>query len=264
MRSLLRYINALPISFTMKHYQVFGEQAERMHGTLTTVDSWEVLRQEHPFFSISSNREEWLKASEMVVRKDGQDDRLKERAEQIVSILKSKGIIRVFSVGSGGAALEYQIKKLMPEVRMVCSDYSPMTVERLKKVFVECDEIIQFDVLSGNWSDINKRYLAGSGLCLMYRIDAGFNDAEGRKMFQLLSSAGVQTILYIPTGTLTLLSIFNRKKRELLWFLRGIKKVLSGYVRTKTTFRSYWSAAYAEEELFLGGLRSFLLSKKRI
>ncbi len=250
----------MPFAFSMKHYQIFGDATSEMKDQeLASPESWDALRKNHPFFSISPDRNEWLVASEVMVKKDGQDDQLKQRAEDIVVLLKKHNISRIFSVGVGGAALEYQIKKLLPEISLVCSDYSPITVERLKEVFVESDDVIEFDILNGNWSLIQEKYIGDRGLCLIYRLDAGFSDTEWQKIFHDLSNAGVLNVLVIPTGVLTLLSVYNRKKREFLWFCKKISTVFCGYVRTKKRFQEQWGRWYAEEETVLGGLKSFLL-----
>lgn len=265
MKKFLKYINSMPFAFTMKHYQVFGDSTSHMKDRqLVSVESWDALRQNHPFFSVSADREEWLAASELSVKKDGQDAQLIERAADIVILLQDKKISRIFSVGTGGAALEYQIKKLMPGVSIVCSDYSTLTVERLKKVFFESDGIIQFDVLKDNWREIQEKYLGEDGLCLMYRIDASFNDKEWSDIFKYMADAGIQKILIIPTGTLTVLSIYNRKSREIRWFLKRIPIVFSGYIRTAKRFQQYWHSMYSEEDMVLGGLKSFFLTNTQV
>jgi len=240
----------------MKHYQVFGDKA------LDSPQSWDALRLNHPHFSISPNREEWLSASELLVKKDGQDGGLIERARGVTELLKREGIERVFSLGVGGAALEYQMKKMMPGVKIVCSDYSTVTVETLKKVFLKCDEIVFFDLMKDDWVAANKKYLGHNALCLMYRIDASMSDGEWHSIFKTLHGAGVEKVLYIPTGMLTVLSVYNRKWREIKWFFKGVKKRWSGYVRTKKRFEQYWRGLYGQEELALGGLRSFFLTRK--
>ena len=58
----------------------------------------------------------------------------------------------LFSVGVGGAGLEYQIKKIKPELELICSEYSQLNVDLLKKVFWECDSIMLFDITSKDWS----------------------------------------------------------------------------------------------------------------
>jgi len=263
--NLLKYINSLPVSFTMKHYQVFDAATPHMKNqALTSIESWEVLRTEHPFFSIPDTREEWLRTSEVKIKKDGQDNRLIERAKEVVDLLTREQVTQVFSVGVGGAALEYQIKKAMPQVRMICSDYSPQTVHVLKQVFTECDEIVQFDIEHDNWNTVQEEYLGEKGICLMYRVDAGVSDEAWHRIFRAMSKAGIKKILVIPTGALTLLSIYNRKKRELKWLLKRVPVIWSGYVRTKKRFKGMWQLFYADLELSLGGLTSFLLTKKGV
>ncbi len=259
----LKCINALPFPFSMKHYQVVGDRTSKMKDQeLTSVESWDALRIDHPFFSISADREEWLAASELLVKKDGQDTRLIERAQDIVSLLRHERIERIFSVGAGGAALEYQIKKLMPEVSIVCSDYSKVTVERLRRVFTESDGVVEFDIIDGDWRKIQDAYLGPKSACMIYRIDASFSDKEWTHIFGCLAAASVSAVLVIPTGTLTLLSIYNRKKREIRWFFKKIPIVFSGYLRTKHRFREQWSRWYSDKEYSFGGLTGFLLHKE--
>lgn len=261
--AFLKFINSMPFPFTMRHYQIFGESTRLMkNNALDSGESWDALRADHPFFSISPEREEWLAASEVRIQKDGQDSRLIERARDIAALIKQKGTDRIFSVGVGGAALEYQLKKLIPDVPIVCSDYSEVTVDRLRKVFIEADGIIRFDALNGDWAEMNEKYMGKNGLCIMYRIDASFSDAEWKKIFRRIHGGGIAAVLYIPTGTLTFLSVYNRKSREIGWFLRRIPAVFSGYIRTRKRFEEYWKNLYGTDERTLGGLKSFLLIKK--
>ncbi len=264
MIKFLKYINSIPFPFTMKHYQVFGDSSCRMRdGALDSLESWDVLRKEHPHFSVSQNREEWLMASESKVKKDGQDELFPKRAEQIVEILKRDKISRIFSVGVGGAGLEYQIKKRLPGIKLVCSEYSDLNVSVLRKVFLESDEVVKFDVLRDSWMEVNKNYLGPNSLCLIYRIDASFSDKEWSEIFSKIARAGISRVLFIPTGVLTVLSIWNRKRRELKWFFKQTPVLFSGFIRTKKRFQSYWNSFYDEDELSLSGLRGFLLNLKK-
>ncbi|HRH24004.1 MAG TPA: hypothetical protein PK109_00215 [Candidatus Paceibacterota bacterium] len=261
--AFLKQVNAMPFRFSMKHYQVFGSATEALKDQeLNSAQSWDALRETHPFFSISENRDEWLAASELAVAKDGQDTALAARADEVVALIQRKGFDRVFSTGVGGAALEYQIKKKMPQLPVVCSDYSAETVRRLQKVFTESDGVIEFDILKGDWKAVERQYLGTNGLCIMYRLDAGFSDDQWHIIFDVMQEAGVTNVLVIPTGTLTMLSIYNRKKRELLWALKHIPVVFSGYLRTKHRFISHWDEWYDTEEATFGGLKGFLLKKR--
>lgn len=259
----LKYVNSMPFSFTMKHYQVFGAATPAMKDReLMSPESWDTLRSEHPFFSIPATREEWLKASEIAVTKDGQDKDLPRRAADIAALMTERGFGRVFSVGVGGAALEYQLKKRLPELPLVCADYSRATVETLKKVFTEADDIITFDILKDDWKEVQQKYLGQDGLLIMYRIDASFSDGEWKSMLERVAEAGVRNVLVIPTGMLTWLSVYNRKSREVKWFFAQTPIVWSGYVRTKKRFQEFWQRLYTGEMRDLGGLKSFLLTRK--
>jgi len=264
MKKILHYINSLPFSFTMKHFQTFGDSASSLKdNSLNNVESWDALRESHPNFSIGETREGWLKASELKVKKDGQDSDLPQRARDIVNLLIRENISSIFSVGVGGAGLEYQIIKINPALPVVCSEYSPKTVSKLKAVFTEAKDVVVFDILNGSWNEIKDKFLRDdNSLLLMYRLDAGFTDEEWRKIFESMSDAGIERVLYIPTTLLTLLSIWNRKRRELKWFLGKMPVSFAGYLRSKRVFQTFWAGLYREESLTLGGLKGFYLKKK--
>lgn len=262
-KSILKYINSFPVPFTMKHYQVFGYSGSLFKdGELNSADSWDVLRETHPQFSISKNRKEWLRACEAQIRKDGQDGSLAKRAEEINDLLKKEGITHIFSVGVGGAGLEYQLKKLNPQLNLVCSEFAPKNVELLKGVFEEADDIIQFDILAGDWKEIKEKYLPQHSICLMYRVDASFSDEEWKIIFKKMHEAKIQRILFIPSSFLSILSVCNRKWREFKWSTSKSTIVFSGYLRTKKKFQSYWKGLYSEKLYEFGGLKSFLQTIK--
>lgn len=248
----------------MKHYQIFGDSKNALKdNSLISVESWNELRENHPHFSISSSREEWLRTVELQVTKDGQDRGLAVRAKNIVDLLKKENVKSIFSAGVGGAGLEYQIKKQMPDLKVICSEYSQKNVDILKKVFVESDDVIAFDIKKGDWGMVKSHYLQGSASALlMYRLDAGFTNKEWREIFESIFSSGIERMIYIPTTLLTALSIFNRKKRELEWFVKKEQVSFCGYLRTKKEFESFWSGLYEQEVMVFGGLKGFFLKRK--
>ncbi len=259
----LKYINSIPASLTIKHYQTFGYSASLFKDNeLNSAESWDALRTTHPQFSISKNRKEWIKAADAEIKKDGQDSGLIKRARDVNSLLVKEKINKIFSVGVGGAGLEYQIKKINPSLKIVCSEYAPTNVELLKSVFAEADEIIEFDIVDGNWRDINQKYIGDSSACLMYRVDASFSDEKWRDIFKKMHQARVNKIIFIPSSFLTILSVFNRKWREFKWQTSNTKIIFSGYLRTKKRFQSYWQDLYSEELYDFGGIKGFLLKIK--
>ncbi len=263
-KKTLKCINSLPIPLTIKHYQIFGYSGSLFKdGELNSAESWDILRETHPQFSISKNRKEWLRACDMQIRKDGQDGGLLLRAQEIDTLLKKEGIHTVFSVGVGGAGLEYQIKKLNPNLKLVCSEFAPQSVALLKGVFEEADDIVQFDILNGDWKKIKEKYLGKNSVCIMYRVDASFSDDEWKNIFKKMHTAGVENILYIPSSFLTIMSILNRKWREFKWATAKSVVAFSGYLRTKKRFQSYWKSLYSGKPYEFGGIKSFLLKIKK-
>lgn len=263
MKKFLKYINSIPFPISIKHYQTFGDSNSLLENSeLNSALSWDILRERHPQFSISKNREEWLKASNAQVKKDGQDGGVINRAKDIDQFLIEKGINSVFSVGVGGAGLEYQMIKNNPNLVVFCSEYSKVNVELLKAVFTEAQEIIRFDILKGDWNEIREKYLTKDSILLMYRVDASFSDVEWFDVFKKLREAKIEKILFIPSSNLTLISIFNRKFREIKWLLRKTEIVFSGYLRTKKMFESYWSGMYSSRMHEFGGLKGFYLELK--
>ena len=262
-RGALKFLNSLPFPLTIDHYFAFDDATDLLKdGRLNSSESWDMLRKNHPHFSISENREDWLKASEAQVKKDGQDGGLVQRAADIVRIIDQLGITSVFSAGVGGAGLEYQIKKIKPELKLVCSEYSSVAVERLTKVFLEANSVILFDMKKGDWSVALEGVDPDKQLCLMYRIDIDLSGNEFRSIFEKMSKAGIRNILIVLCGRLTLRGLFNRLRQRLVWKVNGTPYAFAGYLRTTKTFPRFWQFSYTSTEIECGGLTSFLLRKK--
>lgn len=255
----LRSINNLPIRLTIRHIEAFGPQTAALKdGVLDSPEAWDALRRDHPHFSIAPNREEWLRVTEGAAKKDGQDGGLRQRAADVGILLKRKGITTVFSVGVGGAGLEYHLKKLHPDLRIICSEYAPENVEMLKKVFTEADGIVTFDMKGADWSPaVGEKILA-----LLYRVDPHATDAEWRQIFERMSAAGVSDVLFIPCGFLTLKSMFQRRWRAFKLRRAGQAVVFSGYLRTRKTFESFWKDLYDGAPADFGGYTGYYLQRR--
>lgn len=253
-KNLLKYINSIPLPLTIRHYYPLDRE-------LNSRESWDILRQSHPHFSISEDRAEWLGAAEGRVKKDGQDGSLIKRAADVALIIDQLGVTSVFSVGVGGAGLEYQIKKMRPNVEMICSEYSSLIVERLTKVFKEVDSIILFDMKKGDWLGALGGTPPDKHLCLMYRIDIDLTDSEFYDIFKKIYKAGIRNVLVITCGKLTFRGLFNRLSKRISWKIHNIPHAFAGYLRTIKTFTEFWKNLYTSKEFECGGLTSFLLKK---
>ncbi|OGG53728.1 hypothetical protein A2851_02475 [Candidatus Kaiserbacteria bacterium RIFCSPHIGHO2_01_FULL_53_29] len=261
-KKILHYINSLPFPLTIRHYSVFGAATAFLKdGELYSAESWDALRMNHPHFSIAESREEWLKAAESKIKKDGQDGAMPLRAEEISRILNECGISSLFSVGVGGAGLEYQIKKANPDLQMTCSDFSPNSVDTLKKVFTECDSIRLFDMKNKDWSPALQGVSADKQLVLMNHVDIEFTNNELREMFQNMHDSGIRNIL-IVCNRLTARGLLSRFVDRLIRRLKGEHFVFAGYLRTKKTFPPLWGSLYQTTEVETPLISGFLLKSK--
>jgi len=258
----LKYINSLPFTLTIKHVFPFDKKnVQLQNGVLDSAESWDALRISHPHFSISENREEWLKSCRVEIKKDGQDGGLVSRANDVTKVINRLGVTHISSVGVGGAGIEYNIKSLLPNIHMTCSEYSLVSVEILKKVFTECESIIPFDMKDGDWKLLLGDISPSKHLLLINRVEVNFTDKELRKMFQEIHDAKIENVLIVVSGVITARGLLNRLTRRLKWRLSGKSYVFAGYLRTKQTYHIFWDGLYESEEINLTGLPGFLLKK---
>ncbi len=215
---------------TIKHYYCFTQKAnERFQdGKLF----WDELREDKsnvPFF-IPENRADWLesisKASD-----------LEERAQRIGSFAKEYGS-KLFSFGVGNGSLEYNIKKFFPHIHLVCSDFAPRTISRLKKVFVEADELFVFDMLNDKWENV-----VDNGLVLLNRVDTEFDDQQWKAILSNMKKGGVKSVLFVPSDVLSLIDIIVVLLKYGVWKLMGKKSLFCGYKRTLKRFKQMFSSA---------------------
>ncbi len=263
MKNFLKYFNSIPFPFTMYHYFPFESKGKLKGEQLASAESWDVLRSEDEHFSISINREEWLRASLGQVRKDGQDGGFIERAKEIADFLERNNIKELYSVGVGGAGLEYQIKKHLPNLFLSCTEYSTVSVDRLKKVFTEANAIEFFDIKNGEWKKLLGSESSKSKMVLMYRIDIDFSNESMREIFESMYGSGVENVLIILCGVVTFRGAINRIKNRMIWKLKRIKYAFVGYLRSKNTYPTFWMDYYNYEERNFCGLTGFILKIKK-
>jgi len=111
---------------TAKTYHHFAEASGPVGTSLLSRRAWDALRTSgHLGFAIPGSRAGWLASF-------ANRDDLQTRAKDIVALSHDLRLTRVFSVGVGGAALEYFIKLQDPRICLTCTDFAPETVRRLR------------------------------------------------------------------------------------------------------------------------------------
>ncbi|MFB6457666.1 hypothetical protein ACE38W_20525 [Chitinophaga sp. Hz27] len=222
----------------IKHYGVFNKQ----HKTL----NWENLRNDEtePSYFLPHKREEYIKQMGCGLHA--------ETAKVIINEAAGLGIDKVFSIGSGIAAQEYQIKN-QSDLHVVVSDYNP-SVSRLK-TFGIFDDVIRYDALKDPLPADHKT------LVLFPRIDTEFEDEQLKAIFENCSKSNIQNICFIPAQLLTSNTVLSEVKVILISLLKGKSRVFCGYSRSKAAFSKLWNGYYTiSKECFTD--REFYFLKK--
>ena len=239
---------------TLKHYYYFGPVREKVGHTLDS-DSWDSLRvlTDDPHFSIPDSRDSFGLTAEKVYNQD--------IVQQIVLLIKARKYKRVISFGVGRAFLEYNIKRVLPEVHLSCLDYSPKAIERLKQVFPECDEIGCFDMRT----DIYIKYSEPDTLFLFYRISTEFSNDEWERIFGRLYDDNILSVLFVPTEVANTWDIIKNLLRRTLYQLQNKDVTFAGYIRNRESLEQLYSPKYKVKlESELGNLRGFLLERQQV
>ncbi len=240
------------MKLTIKHYYDFGRSRHPEH--LDNAQSWDHLRLDEKdadnIFSIPASRQQW------------QDKCLTRGAwqghAQAIGRLLQSGFRRVNSYGVGAAELECCLKHQYPSVFLQCSDYTPESLQRLREVFPEADEIICFDMFKDTWVDGN------ACLHLFYRIDTIFDDAQWRAVFARTHAAGIQHILFVPCEFLTWRRLIRQKIKYALYYLLKKPLAFAGYIRTREQLLALFAPYYRlEQSVPVGALTGFLLTHNK-
>jgi hypothetical protein len=240
---------------TIRHYYDFKKDSELVGGNLLSAESWDRLRIEasspsNSAFALPKDRTNW-------VRLCFQFPEVIASANDIGVIIRSKQFSTVVSVGVGRACVEYHLKVQLPWIQLLCTELSPRVIERLRELFIECDQVDFFDITSQYWP-----YFADNCLYLLYRVDTELDDRQWKTTFTNMARSGIDYVLLVPSAFLTLKTFSQeliRRWRSLLW---GRRLTFSGYIRTKEVFRTFWTPYYVvEQERPIGSLTGFLLRR---
>lgn len=236
------------MSITVRQYQQLSGSGGSIGATLLTAEAWDAMRTDSAdtVFSIPATRELW-------VAKAMRNREVQPRAAAIVRMARELGVSGITSCGVGGAWLEYHIKRLAPELRLTIGDFAPMGVERLRRFFVECDEIRQFDMLQSPWHD-------DGSLLLLHRVDTDFDNRQWHGIFRRTAAAGISRVLFLPSMILSRREAILHVLRSMRIRLLGIGLVFCGWLRTLGAIRALWRDSYVlERQEVIGGLTCFSL-----
>ena len=173
--------------------------------------------------------------------------------------LLGKDVPRLVSLGAGKGIVEWHLKRIAPELRLVCTDYAEAGVDRLRRLFHRCDQVVPFNIMKGDYRSF------GEGVVLlMNRISTEFAPEEWLHIFCSCRNAGIKHIIFIPTELASFkLKVVESLRHFVRKFLRR-RDTFCGWLYSKNELEKLMSSDYCIESFTRMGCGAlYLLSVKR-
>lgn len=215
----------------IKHYSLFHAPIK----SLSKAEDWDALRSDdlETSYFLPRTLQEYLS------KVDTDSPSLTTRI--IIKKAESLNLSKVFSIGSGVAQQEYELKKFS-NLSVIVSDYSN-SILRLKG-FNIFDECLVLDLLK------DPIPIDNSFLLLFPRIDTEFDNHELKNLFSICHRSGVGEICFIPAQLLNFRIILAEIKFFLISLITRKKRIFCGYSRTKKEFVNLFQDYYKLDEEF--------------
>jgi hypothetical protein len=225
----------------MRHHYDFGVDRRLVGDDLVRPEAWDALRtSSHGPFAIAADRGELERSAAF-------RPEIKERARRIDSLFEERGTRTLASYGAGGGLLELWLERLRPERRLMLTDYTAETVERLRRLFPQA-RVERHDLRTDPPLDADMQ--------LFHRIDTELTNAEWRDLLRRFER---ERILVVATEIAGL----ERLARELLARLQNRRLTRAGWLRTRDAFEALWEPTHEAAPLDLYDLEGWLLEPRR-
>ena len=211
----------------IKHFSIFKNNMETLE--------WEDLRndQSEKAYFLPYTKEEYLTK----VNTNGPSF----TTQQILKEIEEIGLKKIFSIGSGIASQEFELKKFSDNIVTV-SDYNS-SILRLKQ-FDVFDDALLIDAFKDPLP-VDKNWVV-----LFPRIDTEFNDDQLTQLFNKCYALGVNYICFIPAELLSIRIILAEIKIYLISLIKSKPRVFCGYARSLSSFKKTWEPNYQITKMF--------------
>ena len=216
-----------------KHYFVFTNSESMSH---LNKEAWDSLRMGtgNPAFQFEATLEEY---ETNCTRRTDCHEVAKVIRDAVLSI--GAEVSAVVSLGAGKGIVEWHLKKFLPSLPMICTDYAESGVASLRRLFRACDRVMVFDMLKGDYGVFGK-----DAVLLMNRVSTEFAPSEWMQIFKSCKSSGIKYILFIPTE---LASIWLKFMETLRHFARRIlhrRDTFCGWLYSRRELESLMSTNF--------------------
>ena len=221
-----------------KHYYEFNNSEPMSH---LDKDAWDSLRvgTENPAFQFEATLEEY---EANCTRRTDCREMAKTIRDAILSI--GAGVSSVVSLGAGKGIVEWHLKKLLPSLPMICTDYAESGVASLRRLFRACDKVMAFDMLKGDY-----RVFGKDAVLLMHRVSTEFTPSEWMQIFRSCKSSGIQYILFIPTELASIRLKTMETLRHLARRVLRRRDTFCGWLYSRREFDRLMSLDYRIESM---------------
>lgn len=222
-------MNIMEEEMIIEHYEVFRT---KLRSAELNQENWDLLRTESSeyAYAIEDTIEQYEENCRKAVSYEAS-------AIHIIEILKKYGYKHIVTLGAGKGILEWHLKKQMPDLYVECTDYAKSAVDKLKKVFTECNKLHSFDMLKGDY-----RIFKDEAVFLLYRVSEELCYEDWCNVFKKMREEGVRMIIYIPDMLATKeleekLNSRHQRNRE-----RGIADTFCGWIYSEDTLEEMFRA----------------------
>lgn len=219
----------------MRHAYDFGAARQAVGDNLLKPQAWDAARAAPGPFLLPETRQEWESLAD--------DEELRARARDIAAFA---GAGSLCSHGVGTALLELNIVRAAPGLRLICTDYAPLTVERLAPLFPEAEVVLR---------DLTDPDPPSASLHLMHRLDAELDDDAWRGVFERLP----EQVLFVPNAVLSPLGAMREVARRIV---RHGRLTNAGWFRNEPALRVLWHRTHTAKRVMVGGASAYLLEPR--
>ncbi len=205
----------------IKHYEIFKAE---LPGSRLDQETWGALRMGSDYaYGIEENAQSY--EQNCMQMKSYQT-----AAKKICGIVKRSHCRHIITFGGGKGILEWHIKKLLPQVYLECTDYAKESIDKLKKVFLNCDALYAFDMLKGDYRNFDKK-----AFFIFYRVSEELNFKQWCQCLKKLYAAKIETVIFVPDELATAAVAKREWKKHWKNKLARKKDVFCGWIYSEET-----------------------------